>query len=253
MEELASPLVTILMPAYQAAAYIDEAIASVAAQTFPDWELLVLDDASSDATAEIAQRWAERDARICLLRNEKNLGAAATRNRGLTRARGRFIALLDSDDFWLPQKLQKQLDLAASTGAEMVYCSYAMHDETGARRYADFLVPPETDFHAMLAKNVMSCSTVLLRAEALDGRGFPTEVYHEDYALWMQLLREEKRACGVPEVLAVYRIRRGSRSSDKCASAANRWRIYRRTLRLSLPKAAAAFVRYALAGLKKYR
>lgn len=123
------PMVSVIMPAYNAAAYIAEAIRSVQSQTMMDWELLVIDDCSSDDTRQIVQTLARKDSRIHLLPNEKNMGTARTRNRGMDLCHGVYIALLDSDDVWYPQKLQQQIDLAEETGADIVYCSYAMVDQ----------------------------------------------------------------------------------------------------------------------------
>ena len=116
------PLVSVIMPAYNAEKYIGEAIASVCAQTYENWELLILDDGSADRTAEIAQAYAQRDARIRVLRNLQNMGVARTRNRGFDLAQGEWIALLDSDDRWRVQKLEKQLAVARSSDADIVVC-----------------------------------------------------------------------------------------------------------------------------------
>ena len=116
------PLVSVIMPAYNAEKYIGEAIASVRAQTYENWELLILDDGSADRTAEIAQAYAQQDARIQVLRNPQNMGVARTRNRGFDLAQGEWIALLDSDDRWRAQKLEKQLAVARSSDADIVYC-----------------------------------------------------------------------------------------------------------------------------------
>lgn len=120
------PLVSVIMPAYNAEKYIGEAIASVCAQTYENWELLILDDGSADRTAEIAQAYAQRDARIRVLRNPQNMGVARTRNRGFDLAQGEWIALLDSDDRWHVQKLEKQLALAVHSGSRLLYTSYAL-------------------------------------------------------------------------------------------------------------------------------
>lgn len=117
---------SVIMPAYNAEKYIEEAISSVVSQTHENWELLILDDCSTDRTVEIAERFAGLDARIRLLRNPQNMGVAKTRNRGLDLAQGEWIALLDSDDVWHRDKLEKQLALAAQAGAELVYTSYEL-------------------------------------------------------------------------------------------------------------------------------
>ena len=211
------PLVSVVMPAYNAERYIGEAISTVLSQTYKKWELLILDDCSSDRTGEIAELFEKADPRIHLFRNSQNLGAARTRNRG----------------------------------ADIIYCSYAMISESGVH-LSDFLVPVATDYEAMLRKSVLSCSTVLLRRLALSGHRFSQAYYHEDYVFWLELLKAGYSAVGCPEVLADYRLVRGSRSSDKRNAARNRWVVYRRVEKLPLGKSVAVFAAYARNALQKH-
>lgn len=248
-----NPCVTVLMPAYNAEGYIEQAIQSVIDQTFTDWELLVIDDCSTDGTAGIVGRMAGQDSRIRLLRNPENMGVAQTRNRGLDLSRGRYVALLDSDDLWYPEKLSKQVALAAATGAGIVYCSYALIDETGKKICDDFIVPQRTDFSSTLVTSVISCSTALLDRQALGQRRFPVGFYHEDYAFWLTLLRDGITAAGNTEVLGAYRLLSGSRASNKLRSAVNRWRIYRKHLKLPLAQSLRCWAGYAMGGLRKYK
>ena len=246
------PTVSVIMPAYNAERFIEEAIRSVMDQTYTDWELLVIDDSSKDATCAIVERLAEQDKRITLLRNEVNMGVARTRNRGFDLCKGRYVALLDSDDVWYPRKLERQLELAESTKADVIYCSYQIVDAQGQSVCDDFIVPPVTDFDDSLIKTVISCSTALLSRGIVDTYRFVTDYYHEDLVLWLQLLRDGCTARGVTEILAQYRFLEGTRSSGKVRSAINRWRIYRDYLNLPLLKSAVLITRYALLGLKKY-
>ncbi len=246
------PQVTVIMPAYNAEKFIEETIASVQAQTFSDWELIVLDDGSKDETVKCVEKLASEDPRITILQNEKNMGVAKTRNRGIEMARGEYIALLDSDDVWYPEKLEQQLALAKRSGAEIIYCSYAMVDEEGDQKHAPFIVPPQTDFKKMLVSSVISCSTVLMQAETAKKYRFDETYYHEDYVLWMQLMQDGKRAVGCTQVLAAYRLRSSSRSSDKLSSAKKRWVIYRECLKLPFFTSVYYLVRYAVRALRKY-
>ena len=246
------PLVSVIMPAYNAEKYIAEAIESVISQTYANWELFVLDDCSTDRTAEIAEGFAETDSRIRLLKNPQNMGVANTRNRGFDLARGEWIALLDSDDVWRSDKLEKQLALAKESGAEVIYCSYSMVDENG-EHLSDFIVPPKTTYDDMLKVSVLSCSTALMHRTVLSCHRFVTDYYHEDYVFWLELMRSGYSAAGCTEVLADYRIVKGSRSNDKLRAAKNRWLIYRKVEKMSFTKSANAFVSYALHGLGKYR
>lgn len=247
------PCVTVVMPAYNAERYIETAIRSVMEQTFTNWELIVIDDGSKDATMTIVEQLAQEDDRITSLRNEANMGVAKTRNRGMTRARGQYVALLDSDDVWRPEKLEKQVALAKETGADVVYCSYALVDENGRKKCDDFIVPAQTDFQASLTKGVISCSTALLSRNVTQVYQFDNTYYHEDLALWLQILKAGHIARGVTDVLADYRVMEGTRAANKLNSAAHRWQIYRKLLGFSVFKSGKLLLKYAVLGLKKYK
>ncbi|MBR3383164.1 MAG: glycosyltransferase family 2 protein [Clostridia bacterium] len=247
------PAVSVVMAAYNAEKYIGQAISSVVAQSVKDWELIVIDDCSTDRTPMIIENAAGKDDRIRFYKNEKNIGAARTRNRAFELCRGRYIALLDSDDLWSPDKLEKQIACAMQTGADIVSCSYAMIDEKGDKKCNDFIVPKEIDFDAMLKRSTISCSTALLNRASIEDRKFPTEHYHEDYAYWMLLLMNGAKAVGIPEVLASYRLVEGSRASNKFRSAMNRWHVYRDQLKLSFFHSSRAMIGYMYWGVRKYK
>lgn len=246
-------MVTVIMPAYNAERYIEEAVRSVMAQTFPYWELIIIDDGSRDATVEIAERMAGEDSRITLLRNEVNMGVAKTRNRGLDLAEGSYVALLDSDDIWYPEKLERQVALAQKTNAGIVYCSYAIVDEYGQKKCEDFVVPEKTDFSKAIIQSVISCSTALLSREVVERYRFDTAYYHEDLALWLSILRDGYTAGGVTEILAAYRVMEGTRASNKLRTAAHRWTIYRKLLGCSVLRSCKLLLQYGMLGMKKYK
>lgn len=247
------PLVSVIMPAYNCERYIEIAIRSVIAQTYQNWELLVIDDGSTDSTPEIVETLASVDARIKLIRNPVNIGVAKTRNKGFVLSRGHFVALLDSDDVWYPNKLEKQLLLAQKTGAEIIYCSYAIVDENGQKKCADFIVPDQIDYDGMLVKSVVSCSTAMLSREIVDNYSFRADYYHEDLLLWLELMRDQNNARGVTDVLAEYRILHGSRSFNKARSAVERWKIYRQYMKEPFVKSIKLIVRYAILAMSKYK
>lgn len=252
MNRIESPVVSVVMPAYNGAKYIGEAIESVISQTMTDWELIIIDDCSKDNTYEIALEYANIDARIRVIQNEVNSGVSRTRNKGMDQCKGAYVALLDCDDIWRSDKLEVQLDIAKRTGADIIYCSYALVDDKGISLNRDFIVPVKTDFEDMLIKSVISCSTVLLSKKIVDTYRFTPDFYHEDYVLWMQLLKDGFIAEGSEEVLASYRLLEKSRSANKLNSAMKRWDIYRKYLHLPFIKSCVVFVKYSLAGLKKY-
>lgn len=248
-----APLVSVIMPAYNAERFIVEAINSVINQTITDWELIVIDDCSSDETLEIIRTYSKNDKRIQAVANDRNMGVARTRNRGLELACGKYVALLDSDDYWAPQFLEKMLARAEETKTDITYCSYEMVGEDGQKVCNDFIVPLGTSFKESIVRSVITCSTVLLTADLAKSNRFPTNMYHEDIALWFQLLRAGKTASGVQEVLAAYRQRNNSRSSDKIKSAFRRWKIYREHLKMPFLQSIVVMVRYGYYGVAKFK
>lgn len=247
-----TPLVSVIMPAYNAALFIEEAINSVILQTFSDWELIVIDDCSEDASFFIAEKMALLDSRIIPLRNEINVGVANTRNRGIDLARGKYIAFLDSDDVWHPEKLQCQLKRMEESKADICYCSYAIIDSDGNKCKPDYKVPYTVSYEDILRENCIQCSAMLIPTEIVKKFKFNTQYYHEDYVLNLDILGQGGYAAGCTEILLKWRYLENSRSFDKRKSAFNRWEIYRKYLKLPLLKTCLLFAGYAVAGMRKY-
>ena len=248
----ATPLVSVIMPAYNAALFIEEAIASVRAQTVTDWELFVIDDCSTDDTYKIACEIAMLDARITVLKNEENVGVAKTRNRGIDLSNGKFVAFLDSDDRWHTEKIEHQLQKQKNTKAKIIYCSYAIIDANGNKCRADYLVPDTVSYNSLLKENCMQCSAMLIDINIVKSIKFNTEYYHEDYILGLEILKAGYISAGCTDVLLDWRYITNSRSFDKRKSAKNRWLIYRKYLKLPLMKCIWVFCGYTIAGLRKY-
>lgn len=247
------PIVSVIMPAYNASEFIEEAISSVVSQTMTDWELYVIDDCSTDNTFQIARKLADSDSRIHILRNETNQGVAKTRNRGMELSGGKYVALLDGDDYWNDHMLEKMVDCAEKTRADIIYCSYELVDDNKCKVCNDFIVPEETTFDESIIRSVITCSTVLITSNIAKKHRFPTDVYHEDIALWFELLRDGKKARGIQDVLASYRQRENSRSAGKFRSACRRWMVYRNYLKMPLWKCAVTMLQYSYYGLIKYK
>lgn len=243
------PLVSVVIPAYNCAGTIRQAVASVLAQTYGELEVVIVDDCSTDDTFAVCQELAQGDGRIRVQRNEKNTGPAGARNKGIALAAGEYIAFLDGDDRWLPTKLQKQFARLQSTGASLCYTSYTFIDSAGADLEKPYIVPEDTDYKAMLAENVIGLSTVLVKEDALKDFRFNGRYVHEDYALWLELLQAGCTMVGLREVLVQYR--RGGRSANKVVAAKGRWVIYREVAKLPFLQAVRYFLRYAFAGIRK--
>ena len=251
-QNVRQPIVSVVMPAYNCELYIETAIRSVMQQTYQNWELLVIDDASTDSTFEIVERMMDLDPRIQGIKNPTNMGAAKTRNRGLDMAKGEYVAFLDSDDCWYADKLTVQLRCVEQAGADLSYTSYAIVDGNGLPSRPIYRVPASLSFGELLKENVIGCSTVLISRKIVQNYRFATDFYHEDYCLWLNILQDGYSAVGCPEVLVDWRLIETSRSFNKKRSAKNRWRIYRKHLKLSVFRSAGLFATYACRGIKKY-
>lgn len=246
------PVISVIIPAFNAGRYIVDALDSAQQQTFTAIEIIVVDDCSTDNTVLLVEEAMKNDSRICLIKLNENGGVAKARNIAIDKAQGDWIAFLDSDDIWEREKLEKQLIVAAREEADLVCCSYDCIDETGISLNRGCSVPHLVTYNQMLSVNSIGCSSVLLSASIARSAHFPEDFYHEDYLLWMRLLGTGIKAVGLDETLMHYRICKGSRSANKLLAAKNRWRIYRQGLGMGRLSSLFAFVRYGLAGIRKY-
>lgn len=242
--------VSIIMPAYNAARFIRESLDSVLAQTYKEWELLVVDDCSSDSTREIVREYVTRDPRVILFELPVNSGPAQARNFALEKATGRYIAFLDSDDLWVPNKIERQLKFMREGRLAFAFTSYRRVSERGC--LIGGVVPVEAKFsYKKLLKNTgIACLTVMLDRN-LCGEVRMPDVRHEDYALWLMLLRRGISAYGLKEDLARYRVVTNSVSNRKWRSASWVWNIYRKQEKLNFVFALWCFVNYAVRGQLK--
>lgn len=246
------PLVTVIIPAYNCENFIKATIQSVIDQTYENWRLIVIDDESKDSTCEIVNKLTEKDDRIQLIRNPVNMGVAKTRNRGLDFSQGDYVAFLDSDDVWHSDKLSKQIEKMQLTGADFSYTSYNIINIEGNCSKNAYIVPEEITFNKLLEENVIGCSTVVLSSEIAKKYRFVSDFYHEDYCLWLDILKDGYKPAGCAEPLVDWRFIRNSRSFDKRNSAKKRWKIYREYLGLSLINSSVQFLKYAINGIRKY-
>lgn len=245
-------LVSIITPAYNAAAYIAETIESVLAQTYLKWEMLIVNDCSKDNTVEIVQSYAKKDKRIKLINLKQNRGAAVARNTAIQNAKGRYIAFLDSDDLWKKEKLQKQIQFMQRNGYAFTFTSYEHFKETKENIQNQVQIPKSLNYNQALKGNQIGCLTVMLDRKQIANIHF-TAQRHEDYILWLNILKQGTIAYGIQESLALYRTGNSkSISSNKLQSALWTWKVYRESQKLSVLKSMYYMLFYVVNGLRKH-
>ena len=222
-----APMVSVIMPAYNSAAYISEAIGSVLQQTYPHWELLVIDDASTDNTISLVEEQSKRDSRIKLTKNIDNQGPGFSRNAGIEVAKGDFIAFLDSDDLWLPVKLERQLNLMKENDLTMCFSSYLLMDEQGNRIPRMIEALPVLTYEKLLRSNYVGNLTAIYDVRKTGKIYAPELRKRQDWGLWLTILWKFGPAHGILEPLAIYRIREESLSRNKYSLVRHNYRIYR--------------------------
>jgi teichuronic acid biosynthesis glycosyltransferase TuaG len=221
-----SSLVSVIMPAYNSAAFIAEAIRSVLQQTHKNWELLIIDDASQDDTVSVIETFQGTDSRIKLFQNESNKGAGVSRNKAIEAAQGTYIAFLDADDLWLPQKLETQLEFMQENDLVMTYSSYFLMDEQGNDLDKKVTALPTLTFKKLLKSNYVGNLTGIYRADILGKVYSPVLRKRQDWALWLSILKKIGHTKGIIEPLAKYRIRENSISNNKTALLKYNYLVY---------------------------
>ena len=218
-------LVSIITPSFNCAEFIGETIESILAQTYRNWELLITDDCSTDNSREVIEKYAARDPRIKLLRLEKNSGAGIARNKSISEAQGRFIAFCDSDDRWMPGKLERQLEFMVNGGHSLTYTSYDTCDESGKIvGYVECL--RRLTRATILRDNGIGCLTAIYDAEKIGKRYMPSIRKRQDWCLWISIISDIGEARGLQEPLALYRVRSGSISSNKVEMLRYNFNVY---------------------------
>ena len=244
--------VSIVTPSYNSERFIKESIESVLSQTYKNWEMLIVDDGSTDDSPSVIERYVSMDDRIRLIRLNQNSGVAVARNTAIAEAKGRYIAFLDSDDLWMPEKLEKQLQFMEEKNAEVTSTAYFRMDEFGNIKDGVVTVPERTTYSALLKSNVIGCLTAMYDISKV-GKVYMSKVGHEDYTLWLRILKMGYDAYGLALPLAIYRVRDASVSGNKLKAAKYQWKIYREIEKLSLLDSLICFLQYAYHGLGKWR
>lgn len=244
-------LVSIVTPVYNAEKYLEDTIVSVKKQTYKNWELLLVDDCSKDSSADIINKYAQEDDRIKYIKLETNSGAAVSRNTGIKAARGRFIAFVDSDDIWLEDKLQIQIEYMLNNNAPFTFTSYRYMKEDGTITEKIAKAPHKISYDGLLKNTIIGCSTVVVDKNTFGDFEMPLLRRGQDTATWLKLLKQEKYAYGIEKDLVNYRQVGDSLSSNKIKALKRTWHTYRNVENLSLLKSSYVFCCYAFNALKK--
>ena len=243
--------VSVIMPCHNGEKYLRQAVDSVLAQTYADWELLIIDDASTDGSVAIAGEYCAKDSRIKLLHTKCSTGMpATTRNVGIEAAAGRFIAFLDCDDQWAPAKLEHQLPLFRQENCAAVFSFYKKMDARGNVRSAVVTAPAAVAFVQLLDGNCIGNLTGIYDTAKV-GKVFQKEIHHEDYLMWLKVLQKGFIARNTGTVEAYYRESSTSVSGSKLKALGWTWAIYRRELGLPLWASIVHFTKYAFKALSK--
>lgn len=253
MENSSGAAVSIITPTYNAARFIAETIYSVKAQTFTNWEMIVVDDCSSDNTVDIVKKEMEYDTRIKLLELKRNSGPASARNQAISAANGDFLAFLDSDDLWLSQKLEKQLIFMEKNNLAFSYTDYRIMTEVGERTDIVFKVPAKIEYKTLLKNTMIGTLTVMLDKRKVGRVQMPLHRdCSEDFGLWLSILSTGIDAYGLNEELAIYRKCENSLSSNKLKSAQKTWNTYRKVEKINIPSALWYFANYSINAFMKH-
>ncbi|HGH1671491.1 glycosyltransferase family 2 protein [Bacillus thuringiensis] len=244
------PYVSVITPSYNSIRFIGETISSVQNQSYENWEMIIVDDGSTDQSAVKIKEIIEGDSRIRLLSLKENVGAAKARNLAIQEARGRYIAFLDSDDIWLPHKLKTQLLFMEEMNIAFSYASYSLIDENGNELNREVSAPKSVDYHYLVGNTIIGCLTVMIDREKIPYVEMPS-IQPEDTALWLNLLHEGYEAKGIQQVLAKYRIVTNSVSRNKIRAAFRYWKLLREQERLNSVQIFYYFSKYAYHAYKK--
>lgn len=246
-----TPLISVIMPCYNMEKFIASSIQSVYNQTFSNWELLIVDDASTDKTAEIVQRFQEADSRIHFAAKSMHTGIADTRNQAIGMAKGQYLAFLDADDVWHIDKLEKQLNFMKTRNIGFSYSAYNWIDETGNELGKTIPTTGDLNYNDYLHNTIIGCSTVMVNTNITGLISVPEFRTSEDTATWLNILKKGFKAYAFSEVVVSYRIRKKSVSSNKIKAAFDLWKVYRQQEKLSLFQALSCFCSYAYHAIKK--
>ena len=245
------PLVSVIMPCYNMEKFIAYTIESVQRQTYTHWELLIVDDASTDKTVSLVNSLCGQDYRIRVDVNTEHSGVATARNRAIQKAQGRFLAFLDADDLWHHEKLERQLQYMISKHIGFCYTAYDCIDEDDNYLARQIRTIGKVDYNKYLRNTIIGCSTVMIDRDIVGEVTVPNFRTSQDTATWLRLLKKGFVAYDLDQLLTHYRVRKHSNSSNKLKAASDLWHVYRDQEGLSILKASYCFGCYAFNAIKK--
>ncbi|SHJ72736.1 teichuronic acid biosynthesis glycosyltransferase TuaG [Dethiosulfatibacter aminovorans DSM 17477] len=224
---MGNPLVSIVIPMYNCKKFIFDTVQSILDQTYNEYEAILVDDMSTDGTVDFIRQHIDSDDRFSIIESVSNDGAAASRNKGIEAARGKYIAFLDSDDIWHEDKLERQAEFMEKNGFAFTYTNYVKVDEEGDDLNQKVESPESVDYKKMLRANFIGCSTVMFNQEMLGKVFMPPIRKRQDYGMWLEILKRTDCGHCLEEYLMKYRVRTDSVSSNKLALVKYNWSLFR--------------------------
>lgn len=247
------PLVSIITPTYNSAKFLEETIKSVLEQTYSNWEMLITDDCSTDNTINIIKKFQEKDNRITLYQLSVNSGAGPARNNSIKNANGKYITFLDSDDIWVPNKLEKQITYMQSKNAVFSHSSYGFINENGIKMRKPFIVSSyPVKYNDLLKCTEISCLTAIYDQEIIGKKFMPDLKRKQDYALWLSILKEGYSSIPQVEILAFYRQSKNSATNKKYKLIIKHYIFLRQQEKLNILNSIKFTIYWIWNGLVKY-
>ncbi len=248
-----SALVSIITPTFNSANFIAATIKSTQNQTYKNWEMIIVDDGSTDNTEEIILSLIEKDTRIQFYKLNQNSGPAVARNTGIERANGKYLTFIDADDIWFSGFIENSIKTIEETKIPFVFSSYKRANENLEFVYSDFIVPNKVTYFDTLKSNSVSCLTAFIDMEVLGKKFMPLIRKRQDMGLWLQYLKEIPFAYGIQETQAIYRIRENSLSRKKLDLIKYQWQFYRAIEKLTIFQSIYYLLHWMYSGFMKYR
>lgn len=245
-------LVSVITPAYNASCFLADTIRSVQSQTFTDWEMIIVDDYSKDDTYSIALAFAQKDSRIKVIRHQENGGVAVARNTALDVAIGEYIAFLDSDDLWMPDKLEKQIRFMEENRLILTYTNYHIFNSDTGKIIRLIRSPKRMTYQSIFRNTGIGCLTVMVNKNLSGNFHMPLLRHTEDNCTWQAILKPGYTAYLLDETLSLYRSSDNSLTKNKKQSAKYQWEYYRKYYGFSIYKSSFYFCCYAFNAIKKH-